>query len=1066
MQDFIIDVLSPRGAMAGKVALRVFNTNFPSTSAVCQGFVFDPALPRISMMSGAQETGIKSLRVPMSEPSDISIEIENAPIDVPTSSVSIVIGCSTMNIALVTRNDDQMVLRIISKRNSRNSPSIVHGLVIFGSAAGICSKCCEDDSCPSVYEDVKTACFSFQYYDDQQPFITFKSDSNGPDVGGQTLSLQISNLPIVTQGSSLSVACGSNNNPLGEVVVLLSDQKATEIVVITSAMDLNGASQKRLGCYIEHSERPDKTASFAYVYYASKTAIVSVSPVSGCSSHEHEVFVSLDFFPYPSSARVAIGTVVLSADKVRIWPSSNKLNTFISFTLPPLPPRIHLVTVTPSFCSAPCAKEVKFSFGSIDCSWPRIRGATSVNGPTCADHLPEIQITNFPPVPVITHVSFLNMDQMLVKNITLNITDDVEYEDDFARLVIPNPAFASTSANNYTVRIETIHRGQKRNVSFNFYGYDCFNPRVVAVSPSQIPVSTTACGKRIPLHSTVSILIANALDVTLDNVRAFVGISAERAKLLGVTNLADCKNDAVDCLRTRVDLEFPAFDSPGVFEVSMYLGVVSQTPSTFQIEYVVACDLEEYCQSISMIPNSKMLLDFPSFQCELKYCIESSKISDPKIISLTPSEGTTAGGTYIVLQVENFPVFEASDLVVEVGAGASKVFAEISGIVQEQWSNLEKSRGEIHIRSPAVARNTESMTFYLKIRVCSMTKFLSFDFEYLPIVSGPAIVLKFQPAEIYACQQLNLIVQLQNVGRFSEPFNNSLMQTQVGDAHHRSVDQIISSDRFSTIVIIKAEASWQSSGTLQVKVYSLLSGQEENAASLSINVLPEPDPSIVSIYPTFGKSHKSNVIQVTIAHASLSIQMNTFASRMIVTPPGAGTISHYNLSAVGFRNLTSKSCVCAHCLLFELKLESKPLDDRDQLTGGIATVSIYPTIYPTLSFKYTFQAAGNPSLDFMVPKRQKLFCEQGYKPIKFFLLNFPSQKCKDRSTCAQESEWGGLQVQFGQGVGRIQRFEDANGLLLVEAFSPATGVAGLSEGRITALDLDGNSKSVSFRVFF
>jgi hypothetical protein len=208
-----------------------------------------------------------------------------------------------------------------------------------------------------------------------------------------------------------------------------------------------------------------------------------------------------------------------------------------------------------------------------------------------------------------------------------------------------------------------------------------------------------------------------------------------------------------------------------------------------------------------MIPNSKMLLDFPSFQCELKYCIESSKISDPKIISLTPSEGSTAGGTNIILQVENFPVFEASDLVVEGGAGASKVFAKISDIVQEQWSNLEKSRGEIHIRTPAVARNTEYMTFYLKTRVCSITKYLSFVFEYLPIVSGPATVLKFQPAEIYACQPLNLIIQLENVPRLSEPFDNSLMQTEVGDTHDRSVDQIISSDRFSTIVIIKATFS-------------------------------------------------------------------------------------------------------------------------------------------------------------------------------------------------------------------------------------------------------------------
>ena len=307
MQDFIIDVLSPIGVMVGKVDIHVFNNNFPSKSAVCRRFVFDPMLPRISMLSGAQETGTKSLRVPMTEPSDISIDIENAPIDVPTSSLSIVLGCSKMYIALVIRNDAQMVSRIISKINSRNSPSIMHGLVIFGSEAGICSNCCKDDSCPSVYENVKTACFSLQYYDDRQPTIKFKSESNGPDVGGQTLSLQISNLPIVTKGSSLSVACGSNNAPLGEVVVLSSDQEATEMVVITSAMDLQGASQKRLECYIEHPERPDKTASFAYVYFASKTTIASISPVSGCSSYEHEVFVSIDFFPYPSSVRVAIG---------------------------------------------------------------------------------------------------------------------------------------------------------------------------------------------------------------------------------------------------------------------------------------------------------------------------------------------------------------------------------------------------------------------------------------------------------------------------------------------------------------------------------------------------------------------------------------------------------------------------------------------------------------------------------------------------------------------------------------------------------------------------------------
>jgi hypothetical protein len=1068
MQDFELDVLSPIGSrvQVGMGSLRVFNSDFPSMSAVCRGFVFvDPLEPRISMISGPDTSGVKSLHIPMTKSSDVKLEIENAPTASPTSSVSLEIDCSRINIALAAHSEERRSWQVWFSTNPSSTASHVYGLVVFGSIKQTCSsQCCKDYSCKGIFGDVKTACFSLQYFDDRRPTVSSISDSSGPDIGGQTLRLSISRLPQVTQRDFVSVMCDENERVLGDVAILSSNDDVTDAVVITSAIDLRGATKKQMNCRLEHSARPDLAVTFMYVYHATKARVVSFSPKSGCSSDHHEAFVNINYFPYPSQAQVRVGGAILSS--VRLWEISTRENSFISFTVPSMPPGHHEVTIAPTTCSNPCNSVIRFSFLSLDCSQPRIVGESSIRGPICKEHLPEIAVANFPENPTTVLVYVFNSEHQQVNNVfdLLNnsggssvVVGSGDADGNTKRLVIPMEKLSMAKEGRYVVNISISDRGTRKNISFYFEAYNCHSPRIVEFSPQQISASAHSCGKQLRLKSTVSVIVANIRDVGVQGMRSLVGRSAQRAEVVSVRDLVKCGRDAVDCNRTQIVLAFPPSDSAGIYTVELFVGQV--LPLKFEIEYALPCDWDMYCQSMSMILDHKTLQDSPVAGCHPNYCIDSDLVSHPKIISVTPSEGLTLGGTNVTIQIQNFPVFSAADVVVMGSSGVSRVFVPVALLAQESGSNVMNSKGVIIIRTPAVPHGTTSMTFYIETRLCSISISVPFDFDYLPVISGPATVVDFQPKRIYTCQNLELIVVLQNFPRLPHPFDRSMIRVQVGEDSNFPVDQIISSDRFGTRITVKSPGPWQP-GTVNVKIYSRQSG-ESNAAYVAVTINPLPEPAVSSVYPAKGNAEEENQIQVTVAHVSLSSHIGLFSAKMIMKSPEDLSTTNYSLEVAGLRNITKPSCFCSYCSLFELLLKSHPLSAKHQSWGGLATISINSAV----SFTYSFQAAGSPSIDLIEPRSQPL-CAQGAEPFKFFLRNFPSKQCKSAAACKVEAENGGLQIIFGDSVGRVNKLQDINGLLLIEVLAPTSGVAGISDGSISAQDFDGKRKSLLFSVSF
>jgi len=269
-----------------------------------------------------------------------------------------------------------------------------------------------------------------------------------------------------------------------------------------------------------------------------------------------------------------------------------------------------------------------------------------------------------------------------------------------------------------------------------------------------------------------------------------------------------------------------------------------------------------------------------------------------------------------------------------------------------------------------------------------------------------------------------------------------MIRVQVGDTDF-PVDQVISSDRFGTRITVKSPGPWQP-GTVNVKIYSRQSG-ESNAAYVAVTINSLPEPAVSSVYPAKGKAEEENQIQVTVAHASLSSHIGLFSAKMIMTSPEDQSTTNYTLEVAGLRNITTPSCFCSYCSLFELLLKSHPLSAKHQSWGGLATISINSAV----SFTYSFQAAGSPSIDLIEPRSQPL-CAQGAEPFKFFLRNFPSKQCKSAAACKVEAENGGLQIIFGDSVGRVNKVQDINGLLLIEVLAPTSGVAGISDGSISA----------------
>ena len=184
MQSLEVRVFTPQGSrvVAGDCMLSLTHAQYPSSIANAPFMFTDPAVPRVVKISRHGETGASSLRVGASLPSDVTIEIADS--DVWESGVVLVDGIA-MLLEQISYSGASRKTTLSFATPTRDSVGLVYGLAVFGEPIETCSSsCCSDQSCADSCPDLKTACFSLDYYNDAETFLTFSSDLRGPAFGG------------------------------------------------------------------------------------------------------------------------------------------------------------------------------------------------------------------------------------------------------------------------------------------------------------------------------------------------------------------------------------------------------------------------------------------------------------------------------------------------------------------------------------------------------------------------------------------------------------------------------------------------------------------------------------------------------------------------------------------------------------------------------------------------------------------------------------------------------------------------------------------------------------------
>ena len=1061
VQDIEIDVLTPTGSrvMDGTAMIRLFHRKYLANSAMCHGFVFaNSGMPRISEISGSGNSGTSHLAIGMTTPVDISLKIERAPDPAAISGYAVIIGESEVQIKSATFDSQAQTASILFESYIVNSEQTMDGIVVFGAPLGDCSSaCCAEGSCATSCSNFKTACFALNYYDDAKTLLVVDSNLRGPSSGGEPFRLKIINLPVPSReldasilSSRLAVLWGADE-VLGQLEVQSWTRQQVQLVLTPPRWNLeDGFGQERVDVRVKHLDRPDLVLTFAYLYEALKPRIGNVQTTSGLDIDDTEVFLTVDAFPYPSSVTVTFGHIELPSSAVSVWPASTTKQSFISFKCPaPVPAGRYTVRITPG-CSGTSGMHASFTYDKIDSSMPRFTSLERIIVGACKDYLPGIRLVNLHvdenTVIQASFYDYSDSGSLIAKELVSLSGDD-------ASLIIAQPSGIMPGL--YVMVIEITNQETVLELpSLEYEVYECNIPRISSFAPTKIPSATTACGKTLPLASNISVVVANIPQD--EEVYALVGTLAAMADVVSRHDIATCAGDESDCRRTQIVFTLPVLDFPGRQQVALYTS--SDVPLTFDVEYVTPCDLDYFCEEKLMIPNIRMLLQFPSIDCDVRYCINPSQISEPRIVSVAPTKGFTAGGTTVVVEMTGMPVFSAADLVVEVGSGASMMSSQITFFLQEASSSLEESKGMLHLRTPSVPVDSDLLTFVIKTRVCSEEIMVSFSFQYLPVIIGPAAVSSYSPTTLCQSNNLDLFVELQNVPQLFQPFNTSLIRVQVQGREDQAVASVIASDRSKTTIVVRASGPWQL-GNLLVRLFAAEVGSG-GAPVISIPVFSPPVASVTSVYPTSGKSEVLNVVRVKVAHTPLGLATSTVTASLAM-----GSNKQYRIDVFSVTNLTRSACSGQCCSLIEVELGCPPLNSEDQKLGGKGLITIAFTGMISASFSFTFFSAGSPSLELVMPRKQTL-CEQGIAPISFFLRNFPSATCYETSSCAAEAEAGNLEVFIGRRSSNITLVQDTGGMLLIEAISPTFGFAGALSGAISATDLSGQDKSASFTILF
>ena len=1079
LSSWNIDIVTPSGpsVIEGSVAMEVRHLLYGKHATVLKDAAFafvDFSLPSVIRMEDAESTAVDTLRVPREEETQFKLHVMNVPSSVETSNFVAVVGTLRKEIIFVSRQTVSRTAQIILKVREYVSVNMTWGMIAFGSPPSNCTAaCCDGMKCKTVCGDVKLACFALEYFDRWEPAVSFSSDLVGPEIGMDVIKVHVTNFPMNSSKDALALFVHDDQQRVGRLVMTQQSRYETEIRLLIITPEFPMAQTESMKSVtvqlISLAHSRDLTVSFEYTYLAVSPELASLNPSSATSDGGTRVQVRLDYFPFPAPGGVQIrfdGKPLISS-QYQVLDMTDKLKTVLSFETPGSAPGEAIVRIAPAHCSNPCRYAVYFSFLQVDSTLPVLVMPIPTEGCLSSNTLPTLSMRSFPDQLDGLTVSFNGKQGTLlavVDPLSAKQSRDSPSVTYFSSISMPE----DITPGAYAVSLIMQQSGVQKTVSFEFRVLDCTLPRVIDLSPTEVPTVLQSAGRKLMLKTRVSITLAN-VQLALSDLIVTVGSSAAEVVQLSVKNF--CPAPQADCNRTVIVINSPALESPGLHTVHVSSVTGSPSPAlVHEITYTQPCDATSYCNSFNLIFDYKAMLAHPSVSCSMAFCLDPSKVGDPQLTSFAPSEGLTSGGTLIRVGISDLPVFFIEDLTATVFVGAARMFVQVVDLVQSPSSSLQSGSAYVVIRAPEVSVDVHFVTFTISAHVYGNEKSISFQFEYIPVITGSSIAIQYTPRRIYDTQDLDVLVELSNFPRLREPYNTSKILFTVEDSNPMPVKAIVASDRTRTSLRVQvptpSHGSWPDA-VLRLRVFHEDRGLI-NAANLTLTVTPVPGPTVLNLYPAQGNALESHIVRVVVGY--LPIDIVGYRKATVIFMP-TGTVANASIaqdvSGSFFKKLfvecpaAGSCCSRVHCSRFEAAIQLKPLGPFDSSLGGPALVRFSADAGIELEFRFQYVAAGDPEIEAVIPRAQGLLSagRVGHE-ISLYLKNFPSLSCKKTATCASEAD--SLSVLFGSSPGRIVSLQDMSGMLLVKVLAAKTGSAGTVESRIISLDARGSNLSLSF----
>ena len=757
-----------------------------------------------------------------------------------------------------------------------------------------------------------------------------------PSVGGDVISLVISDFPLIVLGTSVRVMFSVYGNSLSsnEVQVIYSNALETSLTFLTPPIDMKNSSSTLATVFVFSNSDLSVAVNFNYTYYAASSSVQSFSPTSGKDSGGDSIWVKLKYFPFPTDIVAKFGETEVVA---KVMAGSSVTATSILLITPfGLPAGQLPIDIFPKSCQLPCKYLLTIQFTVIDSK--ELVLASSV--PSSASYQQLSESGTFPAIQIQNaHLSIIATNQVKAmiqssarkSTLMTNCTKITTRDHDNTTLSIWL-AFPKQVLNEPDQIVLTIYlfeeQSKNRSISFSFRLFDARQTRLVSATPLIIPVTGLIRGKSI-VYSLKCILVFSNLFADIGGTTIYIVTdqSSVSAEVQDVQMLSICA-EGIDCNRTSISVKLPPISDSG-FKGVLVNRSGFQAQIFYQVlQYTAGCDYDTFCGD--RIPDYRSISASPSISCQALYCIDPSAITSPVLISSTPSRGPATGGTIVTVWVQNLPAFASEDIMVSLANPSFKVSGNVLSL--ETNGTMQSNRACIQIRVPAIEGPLLGyQTFLITVSLGGTTITTKFPFRYSIAVTGPPVIISYNPSVLYVGSNLNARFVLSNIPELDKTefgYDASVLGLTLIDPLGTIKDAQLHVDSAdgNSGTFFSSAGSCMMLGLWSFKITTFHSKSISNSTSFTVSVIDLPKPYVNGWFPLSCQSDVSVRVDVVVRYLSKEIYTNSTSGLVsggdivtvlanLLTPDGLRTA----LNITDFKTISS-SCTSRECAASRLSV--------------------------------------------------------------------------------------------------------------------------------------------------